>query len=280
MRHTSLALRAYLCSSAALKAVAIIPLIVFSATLLSSPSAHANSIALLNWAPAPDGGPAFPEILWNEANMATGPGAQSSSDGNLPLAAQAPGGLFSNTIVNAPAPYSFPSGGGTGYYDTTLVFSGLAPSAFATSSPLGGGFFLDSQLLGPGTFTLYSTSVLPGPVVLLQGTIANAVITGLDGGGAGAVIDASGITYTGGAVFGGVSWQLANVGKQYVDFAHGAIPNFSIDGGSGYLNAFQADATGEFDVFVTGVPEPSTLTLGAFGLAGVFTLLRRRTKNV
>ncbi len=212
--------------------------------------------------------------------MATGPGAQSSSDGNLPLATQAPGGLFSNTVANAPAPYSFPSGGGTGYYDTTLVFSGLAPSAFATSSPLGGGFFLDSQLLGPGTFTLYSTNVAPGPVILLQGTIANAVITGLDGGGAGAVIDASGITYTGGAVFGAFPGNWQTSGNNMSISLTSAIPNFSIDGGSGYLNAFQADATGEFDVFVTGVPEPSTLTLGAFGLAGVFTLLRRRTKNV
>src|SRR4051794_5040017 len=84
--------------------------------LLASASSAAP-IQLLNWKPVPDA-VGFPENNFTGANLQTGAGAQSNGDGNLPPANQTPGGLQSETIVNAPAPGSYPSSvitGGTGY---------------------------------------------------------------------------------------------------------------------------------------------------------------------
>jgi hypothetical protein len=257
--------------------IAAIATIFLFAVMPSSPIATASSIQLLQWKPVPDSvAPPFPEINYTGANLQTDVGAQSNGDGNQIVALQTPGGLQVDTVVNAPVPYSFPSSiatGGTGYYDASLTFTGLAPLGPAVQTNLGFGF-QDSQALGPGTFTLTSTTVAPGPVVLLTGTILNAVITGIDGGSAGAVIDAHGISYTGGAIFAAFQPTWVPIGNDLSISMTSVIPGFGINGASGQLNAFHADATGEFDVNV--VPEPASLMLGLMGFAGLAVCRCRR----
>jgi len=223
----------------------------------------------------------FPEINFTGANLQTGAGAQSNGDGNLPPANQTPGGLQSETIVNAPAPGSYPSSvitGGTGYYDTTLTFFGLAPVGPAVQTPLVFGIVQDSQVLGTGQFTLTTTNLLPGgpaPVLLLSGNIANAVITGIDGGAAGAVIDAHGIDYTGGIILGAANFPAGAIlnGNDLSLSMTSVIPGFSVNGGTLQLNPFHADATGEFDINV--VPEPATFALGAIGALALMGIRKR-----
>jgi MYXO-CTERM domain-containing protein len=240
-----------------------------------SPSAHAS--ILLNWAPAPDiiNGP--PEISYTGANLQTGPGAHGNADGNLPLTNQTPGGLQVDSVLNAPIAYSFPDSmftGGTGYYDVSLNFTGLAPSGPAVQ--VGGPGGVDIQPLGAGTFTLTATPVAPDiGTVLLTGSIASANISGADGGAAGAVFDAHGVTYTGGVIFGAFPANFISSGNDFSISMTGVIPAFGINGQTGQLNGFNADATGQFDIQVA-VPEPTTLALG---LIGVGALAMRRTRR-
>jgi hypothetical protein len=243
---------------------------------LHSQFVSAAPITLLNWAPAPNSiNPPFAEIVYNGANLQTCPGAQSNGDGNLPPANQTPGGLQVDTIANAPVPFSFPSSvftGGTGYYDATLVFTGLAPIGAAVQA---GG--IDVQALGGGTFSLISTNVAPGPVLLLSGTINNANIVGADGGAAGAVIDAHGITYTGGAILAALTpGTFTTSGNDMSIEMTAVIPNFSINPGTLQLNSFTGDATGSFDI--NAVPEPASMSLLVLG-AVTITARRRRGRR-
>ena len=237
-------------------------------------SVHASVMELLNWAPVPDSvHPPFAEINYNGANLQTDVGAIGNGDGNLPPPNQIPGGLQVDTVVNAPIPFSFPSSiftNGTGYYDVTLTFTGLAPLGAATQTLLPGPQFLDAQALGPGSFTLTSTAPA-GPILLLQGTITNAVITGIDGGASGAVLDASGINYTGGAIAAALPANALLAGNDMSIAMTSVIPGFGIAPANQRLNAFTADATGSFDVNI--VPEPASLSLLALAAA---TSLRRR----
>jgi hypothetical protein len=230
------------------------------------------SIELLNWAPVPDS--VATEINYDTtAGLQTGPGAIGNGDGNLPVTNQTPGGLQADTIVTAPIPFSFPSSiftGGTGYYDTTLIFGGLAPVGAAQVINFGP-FSEDSQALGSGTFALISTAPA-GPVLLLSGTIAGAtVVTGIDGGTSGAVFNSEGVTYTGGAIFANFPSNFIATGNDMSISMTAIAPPFGINGMSGQLNSFTADATGEFDV---NTPEPATL--GMMALVGSSLLMRRR----
>src|SRR5580658_2399007 len=121
--------------------------------------ARASLVQLASWMPIPNTtSSAYPEINYTASGLQTGAGAigNTPGDGNLPPSQQVPGGLESDTVVYAPIPYSFNSSvftGGTGYYDTSLTFSGLAPSGSAQQINFGS-FTEDSQALGSGTFTL------------------------------------------------------------------------------------------------------------------------------
>jgi hypothetical protein len=274
---------------------------VCAAMVIPWRSSQAGVITLLSWTPYPDvarnqvivygGGPT--------GTLTGGAGATSNGDGYDGVAAgtsvsqQTPGGLQVDTVVNDnpdPVAYSFPSGiytGGTGYYDTSLSFTGLAPSGLASQYTVYPGDVQDTQPLGPGTFTITSTDISPSntpyylgpPVTLLTGTISNAIITGLDGGMAGAVIDAYGVTYTGGVIAADAIAQLNAVlsdNDMSISFT-GGYPPMAISGG--YMNAFHADGNGLFDINVptsSNVPEPSTITLGLLGLA---SLGLRRTRH-
>jgi MYXO-CTERM domain-containing protein len=262
--------------------IAAIATIFLFAVMLSSPIASATPIELLNWAPVPDSvAPPFAEINYTGANLQTDVGALSNGDGNLPVTNQTPGGLQVDTIVTAPVPFSFPSSvftGGTGYYDVSLTFTGLAPVGAATQTLLPGPMLLDAQVLGTGTFTLTATTAIAGaPVVLLTGTVANAVITGIDGGSAGAVIDAHGINYTGGVIFGAFDPTWLHNGNDLSISMTSVIPGFAINGASGQMNPFHADATGQFDINAPpGTPEPASLVLALMGLAGLAVCRCRR----
>jgi hypothetical protein len=239
------------------------------------------SVELLTWSPVPTSGAT--EINYDTtAGLQTGPGAIGNGDGTLPVTAQTPGGLQSDTIVNVPLPIpgSFPSSlltGGTGFYDTTLVFGGLAPVGSAVSINLGGGLYEDSQVLGSGTFALYSTTpALYGnpatETLLLGGTITAAtVVTGIDMGTSGAAFNSQGVTYTGGAIVTYLPSYAILSGNDMSVSMTTIAPPFSINGMTGQLNSFTANATGLFDI---NTPEPATL--GIMTLVGSSLLVRRR----
>jgi len=250
-----------------------------AASLFQPHSSRAALIELLNWAPVPDS--VAPEINYDTTlGLQTAAGAIGNGDGNLPVQQQTPGGLQADTIVNAPAPFSFNSSvftGGTGYYDTTLTFTGLNPIGAAVPTPIGP-FIEDSQLLGDGTFTLTSTAVAggPAPVVILQGTIVGAtLLTGVQGGNAAATFNADGVTYTGGVVAAALSPSLFSLSGNDLSISMTAVePPLGINPTTGQLASFTADATGLFDI--NTVPEPTTLTLG---LLGVGALAMRRSRK-
>jgi hypothetical protein len=239
------------------------------------------SVELLTWAPVPTS--AATEINYDTTlGLQTGPGAIGNGDGTLPVTAQTPGGLQSDTIVNVPLPIpgSFPSSlltGGTGFYDTTLTFTGLAPVGNAVRINLGGGLFEDSQVLGPGAFFLESTTPAVGgnpatETLLLAGTIASAtVVTGIDMGTAGAAFNSQGVTYTGGAIFAFFPSYYSVSGNDLSVSMTTISPAFSVNGTSGQLNSFTANATGLFDI---NTPEPASL--GIMTLVGSSLLTRRR----
>jgi hypothetical protein len=243
-------------------------------------------VTLLNWAAVPDGGsPTFPVIDYTGSALTTGIGAIGNGDGNLAPSLQLPGGLQVDTPFNVPIPYSFTDStftGGTGYYDATLTFSGLAAIGPASTSTVGP-FVQDSQLLGSGSFTLTSTSVAPASsVVLLTGTIAGAsVVTGFQGGNAAAAFNADGVTYTGGLLVTGLPATYVLSDNDMSISMTGVTPAIGVNPTTGQLNAFNADATGLFDINVNDnvVPEPGMLSLLAFGVGSMAMRRARRRKS-
>ena len=247
-------------------------------------SSNASLVTLLNWAAVPDGGsPTFPVIDYTGTNLTTGIGAIGNGDGNLAPSLQLPGGLQVDTPFNVPIPYSFADStftGGTGYYDTTLTFSGLAAVGPASTSTVGP-FVQDSQLLGNGSFTLTSTAPA-GSVVLLTGNIAGAsVVTGFQGGNAAAAFNADGVTYTGGLLVTGLSPAYILSDNDMSISMTGVSPAIGVNPLNGQLNAFNADATGLFDINVNDnvVPEPGMLSLLAFGVGSMAMRRARRRKS-
>lgn len=235
-------------------------------------TAGAAVITLAQWAPVPS--TALPEMVYTTGvGLATGPGAIGSADGDQPPAQQKPGGLETDTIVTAPIPFSFPSSmftGGTGYYDTTLTFVGMAPTGPAIQQPLGPEL-VDLQPLGPGAFTLTSTAP-SGSIVLLSGNITGAnLITGVDGTTSAAQLDGDGVTYTGGIILAHAPAGSVFSGNSMSISMTAVTPSLGVTGGA--LNSFSADATGLFDINV--VPEPASI--GLLGI-GLLTLKRRRNQ--
>jgi hypothetical protein len=260
-----------------------------SALVICPEFAKASLVQLASWMPIPNTtSSAYPEINYTAAGLQTGAGAigNTPGDGNLPPSQQMPGGLELDTVAYAPVPYSFNSSiytGGTGYYDTSLTFTGLAPVGPAQQINFGT-FIQDSQALGPGTFTLTATDVSPvNSEVLLMGTVTGAtLVTGVDGGTSGATFNADGITYTGGAIVASLPSYAELSGNDMSISMVTVNPPFGVSTQTGQLNPFTSNATGIFDLNLSGantsVPEPATLSVLALG-AGSLMLRRRQAKN-
>ncbi|HEY7089758.1 MAG TPA: hypothetical protein VH518_16795 [Tepidisphaeraceae bacterium] len=237
-------------------------------------SAWASAAAIADFKPAPTS-PGIPEFVFTRAFggapvFRAGPGSASNNDGNLPLQNQTAPGLDVETpfILAGPGALNDLIAGTTHFLDASIQFTaGLqanSPALFA------GGLFIQS--LSPGSFQIMSTG--PAPVALLTGNLSAAsFISGA--GGAGAVLNASSVNYTGGIIYNAL---LANGGNPNGnDFSISMVdvtPIFGINANDGFLNDFTANATGLFSVN-TIVPEPATLTT-ALALAAGMVLARRR----
>lgn len=203
-----------------------------------------------------------------------GPGSIGNGDGTLPLVNQTIPGLQIDTPLSVPGqPGGTVNGdGSTTFYDTTFDITGL----FATGPAINSFGTLVQPLGGANpTFQIFSTDP-PGvnpPVLLLSGNISTATLAGANGGGAGAVFSAAGVTYTGGAIYTALlaAGGTANPGDLSFSLTD-VSPTFSINGVSGFLNAFTANGEGSFTSPL--VPEPAAIGLAGFALL----MLKRRAK--
>ncbi|HMD54404.1 MAG TPA: hypothetical protein VKJ65_07650, partial [Phycisphaerae bacterium] len=217
--------------------------LAFALSAFNVSKASAGVIEFLDWQPVPNS--TLPEINYTASNLQTGPGAISNGDGNLSVQTQTPGGLEADTILTAPVPFSFQSSiftGGTGYYDTSLTFTGLAPTGNAKQTIIAPGVVQDSQALSPGTFTITATTAIGQlPPILLTGTIAGAtIVTGVDGGSAGAVFNAAGVNYTGGAVLAAFPSNWVTTNNDLSISMTAITPPLGISAASMQLNPFTA----------------------------------------
>jgi hypothetical protein len=238
--------------------------------VLFAPAVHAAE--LLNFKPVPVS-PALDDFTWNGANFASGPGNFSNGDGTAPVATQTAPGLQLDTpfvIPGVPGSTVNPASSSTTFFDASLTLTGFAASGAALSA---GGTLI--QNLGPGGFSVSSTTGGGGPVLLLTGTISNSTIVGANGGNAGAFFTSTNVTYTGGLIFNALIAAGGSASGGDLSVAlNEAIPNFSINAGTGFLNAFGADGDGLFR-FNGEVPEPAS-ALAVCTLAGLAIVRRRR----
>ena len=125
--------------------------------------------------------------------------------------------------------------------DASLSLSGLTAACAATTTNLGSGIKLVSQVLGSGAFEIYNTD---NSTLLLEGTIHDSVITGILGSSSGSVLSAD-VTYTGGAI--SECRGLSDPdGRTHLDLA-GTHPLVRVSiPQPGTSTHFNANATGQF----------------------------------
>lgn len=164
------------------------------------------------------------------------------------------------------------------FHDVTLVLSNLKEDKVAglSETPIFGVGTLYTQPLEDGDFELWSwnnPSDANPSELLLKGTIANAVISGLAGAPSGAVLSAQ-VTYTGGLIHaelvkkggttsGDLSWSLLDITPKIQKVA-GTPP---------LLGDFVANATGQFSS--PAIPEPASIGLLAISMVGLAARRRR-----
>ena len=268
-------------------------LAAFFGFFLTASVGFAEQITLIDsfgaFPPSPDVSDNGNEMTWTGSELHEGPGAvgtnfgtAGSGDGELPPSEQMAPGL----VVQVPYEiYGIPGSDvnanwhSTTFFDVTLdivpgsgVTMGIPQDGAAQQNDYG----VIVQPLGDGGFEIWSTdpSATPedDPVLLLAGTIEDAVIIGLVGATTGSTLSAS-VTYTDGAILdatghsllqGEFSWSLLDV-----------TDPFSIDPVTGFLKTFRANATGQF---TATVPEPGTLVLLGLGAIGLAAYARRKQK--
>jgi hypothetical protein len=228
--------------------------------------------------------PSDPEVRWGASGLVAAPfanGSLGNGDGLNPIAAQTVGGLIIETPLTIVAPaqggsINLLNGGSTTFSDVTLILGN-----FNSSGPAAELSGLLDQPMGPGFFKLQSTPQgVGGPVDLLVGTIASGNISGIKNSDAGSVLSGD-VTYTGGLIADALN---AALGKAAGSPISGGSLSFSlldidnkltINGTTGRLSDFSANATGQFGTPV--VPEPASLSLLTIGACAM--LLRRRNQH-
>lgn len=209
-----------------------------------------------------------------------GPGAQGdgsfTSTGGLTIEASGFPGLVL-TDPNLAASVQ-PQSTSTLFHDVTLVLSNLKEDKVSglSETPIFGVGTLYTQPLEDGNFELWSWNnpADPNPgELLLKGTIDNAVISGLAGAPAGAVLSAQ-VNYTGGLIYqaliakggqttGDLSWSLLDITPKITKVA----------GNPALLGSFSANATGQFSS--PAIPEPASVGLLAISMIGLAARRRR-----
>jgi hypothetical protein len=254
-------------------------LVALGGLFLAAGSARA-SVQLFQFQPIPIS-PGVNEFSFDSTSGFTeGPGSVGNGDGAMPVASQTPGGLQAVTPLTIPGvPGSFiDSSGNTTFYDVTLHMGNMTPITGAADVTLLGNA---EQLLNTGTFSFTDTS---GTVVLLQGTITSAIISGQNGGDAGAFFKSFGVNYTGGVIasaLASLAGSGALIGNSVSYTLLDTTPTFGISNNglpSALMNNFVADGSGQFNVDGVTIiqPEPSVLALAGVAVA---TLTRRGKRS-
>lgn len=237
-------------------------------------SATSFGAILVDFKPEPTGD--LPEVQFNGGSpkqLTADVGAQGN--GIIDVA----GGLTIETpfVLNLPPAYN-PSvvhnllAGTTTFKDVTMEITNMFAAGAANVTPIGP-VTLVTQPLTPGEFKLWSYKPANDPMVLLlSGTVQNAVISGLLGQNTGGVFSAA-VTYDyiapsliGDAAKaalwapnGDLSWSLLDI-----------KPILATVGGT--LDNFKGNMVGQF----SAIPEPASL--GVLALVGMGLAGRRRTR--
>jgi hypothetical protein len=216
--------------------------------LIAANAAHAESV--LNFQPSPISA-GVPEFIYTggaTGQLQAGPGSVGNGDGALPLASQTAGGLFISTpsvIPDAILGKEF-TGSTTNFYDVTMTLSGFAA---ASPSFLFGGNIV--QPLSNGTFSMTATD----GTLLLTASATDALIMRSPDNEQGSIISAT-IAYTGGVIGSYVQPTPASMSFTLIASpTKGTTTN-------GYLDAFVADATGQFSGTAVSVPTPAAVWAG------------------
>ena len=226
--------------------------------LIVANAARGESVLNFQSSPISAGVPEFVYTGGAAGQLLAGPGSLGNGDGALPPNLQTAGGLFVSTpfvIPDAIVGKSF-SGSTTNFYDVTMSLSGFAAST--PSFMLGG---LIYQPLSNGTFSMKATD----GTLLLTASATDAFISRSASNEQGSILSAS-ISYTGGVIGSYVDPTPASISFTLI-----ATPT-SATVTNGYLDAFSADATGQFSgTRAVAVPVPASAWGGGMLLAVLAT---------